>query len=106
LRGAPADLPFRWDLRTLQCGANFFLVTGATYVDLLQTVPGVDSFQTLAQHSQEMELFGIPVRVASLDDLIAMRRAAGRPKDQIYLKELEKLRARAAKLARARQEGE
>lgn len=35
---------------------------------------------------------GVPLRVAALDDLIAMKRAAGRPKDRIELEILGALR--------------
>jgi predicted nucleotidyltransferase len=59
-------------------------------------VPGVDSFQGLWERSSEKVLFGVPVRVASLEDLIAMKRAAGRAKDQPHLLELERLRSLAA----------
>lgn len=39
-----------------------------------------------------MEVHGLPVHVASLEDLIAMKQAAGRVKDQGHLLELEALR--------------
>ena len=32
------------------------------------------------------------MRVAGLDDLIAMKKAAGRPKDRIYVEELEAIK--------------
>jgi predicted nucleotidyltransferase len=35
---------------------------------------------------------GVEVRIAGLEDLIAMKKAAGRPKDRVYLEELEAIR--------------
>ena len=93
LRGAPPDLPFRWDTRTLNRSMNLTLVTDAGSIDLLGSVPGAGSFQAIWERSREMELLGVPMRVAALDDLIAMKRAAGRTKDQVHLLELEGLRA-------------
>jgi predicted nucleotidyltransferase len=96
LRGAPEGLPFILDARTLRSGANFALVTDVGDVDLLGDVAGIQSFETLWERSVEMELFGVPVHVASLDDMIAMKRAAGRPKDQGHLMEPERLRVLTA----------
>jgi predicted nucleotidyltransferase len=93
LRGADPDLPFRWDLRTLRAGLNFTFDTDAGAVDLLGEVPGIDSFEGVWERADEMELLGTTVRIASLPDLIAMKRAAGRPKDELHLRELERLRA-------------
>jgi predicted nucleotidyltransferase len=93
LRGAPEGLPFVLDARTLRSGANFTLVTDAGDVDLLGDVEGARSFDALWERSIETELFGVRVHVASLDDLIAMKRAAGRAKDQPHLLELERLRS-------------
>jgi hypothetical protein len=44
------------------------------------------------RHSIAAEIFTVEVRVASLDDLLLMKRAAGRPKDRIELEILEALR--------------
>jgi hypothetical protein len=68
------------------------LGTDAGAVDLLGEVPGVDSIQAVWQRSQEVELLGTAVRIASLADLIAMKRAAGRP-ERLHLRELERLLA-------------
>jgi hypothetical protein len=38
--------------------------------------------------SQSLQLWDVPVRVASIDDLIGMKRAAGRPKDKSMAEEL------------------
>jgi predicted nucleotidyltransferase len=92
LRGIPEGLPFRWDVHMLRSSANLTLATDAGDFDLLSDITGVDSFQGLWERSVEMELFGVPVRVASLEDLIRMKRAANRPKDQTHLFELEALR--------------
>ncbi|MHB2016902.1 MAG: nucleotidyltransferase [Candidatus Xenobia bacterium] len=92
LRGAPADLPFRWDARTLQIGNNFTLQTDIGDVDLLGDVAGVDSFEALWSRAVVMQLGRVEVRVASLDDLIAMKRAAGREKDRGHILELQELK--------------
>ena len=42
--------------------------------------------------SQEVDLGGFTIRVASIDDLIRMKRAAGRPKDLIEVEVLGALR--------------
>jgi hypothetical protein len=105
LRGAPEDLPFRWDARTLKAGANFTLDTSIGWIDLLSQVSGVDSFDSLGcpparppagaqirKRSIEMDLDGFTVKVASIDDIVAMKKAANRAKDKNHLLELEVLR--------------
>jgi predicted nucleotidyltransferase len=92
LRGAPPDLPFRWDARTLKGGLNFTLTTVLGDIDLLGDAAGMGSFDALWQSAAELDLYGFTVRVASLDALITMKRAAGRGKDQRHIMELERLR--------------
>ena len=92
LRGVPPGLPFFWDVRTLQTSINLTLETDIGNVDLLGEPAGITSFDDLWQEATLMDRQGIPVRVASVEALIAMKRAAGRPKDQGHLLELERLR--------------
>jgi hypothetical protein len=92
LRGAPADLPFILDERSFRFAKNFTLTIDLGDIDLLGDVPGVDSFESLLSRSVVMDLGGFEVRVASLDDLIAMKKAAGRIKDQIHIIELQALK--------------
>ena len=91
LRGAPAGLPFFWDLRTLQTSVNMTLETDAGSVDLVGEPDGVVSFEDLWEGATVIERQGVQVRVASVEALIAMKRAAGRPKDYGHLLELERL---------------
>lgn len=87
LRGAFSDLPFQLDARTLANGANFTFVTPHGDLDVLADVAGIKSFEDLRDAAQEKEVSGLPIRVASIDHLIAMKRAADRPKDRNMLEE-------------------
>jgi hypothetical protein len=92
LRGVPEGLPFRWDIATIQAGLNFTLRTDLGPVDFLGEVAGVGSYEQVLAQSEEQEIYGIPVRVLSLDGLIAAKKAAGRNKDQAHVLELEELK--------------
>jgi glutathione S-transferase len=92
LRGAPPDLPFRPDARTLAAGDHFTLATTAGDLDVLGTPAGVAGYAQLERMAERLDLDGMTVLVASLDDLIAMKRAAGRPKDLVELEILGALR--------------
>ncbi len=92
LRGAPAGLPFRFDPPTIQAGLNFTLLTDLGDVDLLGEVSGVGGYDQAVAQAVERELYGVTVRVLSLDGLIAAKKAAGRGKDQTHLLELEELK--------------
>ena len=87
LRGAPPDLPFELDVKTLQNGANFTFETPHGDLDVLADVGGVSSFDKLRASSEQREIGGVRVRVASIDHLIAMKRASNRTKDKLMLEE-------------------
>lgn len=91
LRGAPPGLPFRWDVDTLERGLNFTLTTDRGAIDMLGDIAGAGNYDELLPHTTEEELFGVRCRCASLPALIRMKRAAGRPKDNEVLAELEAL---------------
>lgn len=91
LRGAPSGLPFSWSVPTLRNCINLTLETDAGSVDLYSALHGITSFEALWQASTVSNQQGISVHVASLDDLIAMKRAVNRPKEQLQLLELEAL---------------
>jgi len=69
------------DPDTLANGANFSLVTEAGGLDFFNEVPGGAPYDELRARSFEVSVGGVPIHVAGIDDLIAMKRAAGRPRD-------------------------
>lgn len=87
LRGAPPDLPFQLDTRAIENGANFTFETRYGDFDVLADVAGMRSYEDLKSGSVEREVFGHLVRVASIDHLIAMKKAAGRTKDKLMVEE-------------------
>jgi hypothetical protein len=87
LRGAPRDLPFGLDSRTIENGANFTFETPYGDLDILADAAGMPAYESLKSASVEREVSGHLVRVASIDHLIAMKKGAGRTKDKLMLEE-------------------
>jgi hypothetical protein len=92
LRGAPTDVPFLLDAKTLARGDFFTFSTDVGPLDLLGTPPRSSGYDALARNALTFELDDRTVRAASLDDLMAMKRAAGRPQDLVELEILGALR--------------
>lgn len=92
LRGAPDDVPFLLDEFTLAAGQNFTFSTTAGALDCLAVPSGSRGYEELAANAVEVDLDGLIVEVVGLNDLIRMKRAAGRPKDLIELEILGALR--------------
>jgi len=92
LRGAPSIVPFRLDVGSLKAGDHFTFTTSAGPLDCLGTPAGTDGFADLDASATDEDLDGIVVRVASVDDLIRMKRAVGRPQDLIAVEWLAALR--------------
>jgi hypothetical protein len=94
LRGVHEDLPFVPDSRTLRRTQMLTLTTRDGDLDLLVDPPGSPSYPTLRRRADVVELAGALVRIASLEDLIKMKRAAGRPQDELDIESLEIARSR------------
>ena len=92
LRGADRDLPFVTDARTLELGDDFTFTTVAGNLDCLGTPKGSGGYEALARAATKMDVGGLTVLVASLEDLIQMKRAAGRPKDLVEVEILSAVR--------------
>jgi len=91
LREAPAGLPFRLDPATINRGLNFSLTTSLGDLVLLGELPGAGPFEQVLADTIELELFGSRCLCLNLPRLIAVQRAAGRPRDFEAIAELEAL---------------
>ena len=91
LRNAPLGLPFKLDAETLRRGLNFTFASDLGDLDLLGEVAGVGTFEQAAPRAEIAEMANVQYRFLSLPQLIAAKRAAGRPKDLAVLPELEAL---------------
>jgi hypothetical protein len=94
LRGIDEDVPFVPDARTLRSAQMLTLATREGNIDLLVDPPGSPGYAALRRRADVVQLDGISVRVASLEDLIEMKRAAARPQDEIDIESLEIARSR------------
>jgi predicted nucleotidyltransferase len=99
LRGWPAGVPEFIDERAFHLGDTMTFATKFADFDCLGTPSGTDGYSELVQHAKAMEVEeGVSVLVASIDDIILMKRTAGRVKDLNVvegLKLLKELRADA-----------
>jgi Nucleotidyl transferase AbiEii toxin, Type IV TA system len=92
LRGVTDDVPFVPDGRTLRRTRVLTLDTPDGRLDLQAEPDGSPAYEVLRERAFRADLDGIEVHVASLEDLIAMKKAAGRPKDLVAVEELEAIR--------------
>ena len=92
LRGVDRDLPFFGDAPTLKNGDAFTFTTLAGNLDILGHPAGSNGYESLARNAETMDVGGIDVLVTSIEDLILMKRAAGRPKDLIEVEVLAAVR--------------
>jgi Nucleotidyl transferase AbiEii toxin, Type IV TA system len=92
LKGVDEDVTFVPDKRTLRQIEVLTLVTSLGELDVLARPPGAPAYEELRRHADRYDLGGFNVSVASIDDLIAMKQAAGRPKDLLDLEELEAIK--------------
>ncbi len=92
LRGLDEEVPFVADERTLAGIQLLTLDTSLGWLDVHRLVPGVASYEALRERATRIEFDGEFVLVASLDDLLAMKRAAGRPQDLLDIEALESIK--------------
>ena len=92
LRGVTEVVPFVPDGRTLRGAQMLTLETTDGGLDLLVEPPGAPPYRELRARAEGIELEGHNLLVASIDDLVAMKRAVGRPRDLEDIEALEAIR--------------
>jgi predicted nucleotidyltransferase len=92
LRGVEDDVPFVPDAGTLRQIQLLTLQTSAGPLDVLVKPDGCPPYARFRRRADRMDVGGFAVLVASIDDLIAMKRAAGRDKDLLAVEELNAIR--------------
>jgi predicted nucleotidyltransferase len=73
----------------LRTGDRTLVLTDLGRIDVLQGLPQVPTFASLDERASEVDIEGLVVKVCSLDDLLAMKRASDRPRDRDDLEALE-----------------
>jgi hypothetical protein len=85
-------VPFVPDGRTLRAAEILTLESAAGSLDLLPSPPGAPAYAELKANAEPIDLDGQTVHVASIEDMLAMKRAAGRPRDLEDIEALEEIR--------------
>lgn len=89
LRGADEDVAFLLDAETISQGDAFTFNTDFGPLDILGIPAGAGGYDQLKANAVRMDLGDdVQVWVAAVEDLIAMKQAAGRPKDLIEVEVL------------------
>jgi predicted nucleotidyltransferase len=70
-------------------GEQVAIETDLGRLDIVQGLEGIPSYADLRLRASEVEILGVTVFVCSIDDLIQMKRAAGRTRDLADLEDLE-----------------
>lgn len=92
LRGVDESVPFVADRRSLEQVGILTLDTDLGPLDVLMAPSGAPVYAQLRSRAERKDLGSFAVLVASIEDLMAMKRAAGRPKDLVVVEELKAVR--------------
>jgi predicted nucleotidyltransferase len=97
LRGVEEDVPFVPDAVSLDRVQVLTLSTKLGWLDILAFPSGAPAYEALRRNAETIEIGDFEIRVASIDDMIAMKRAAGRMQDLADIEELESIRRRRSR---------
>ena len=83
--GDPEGVEIPLDERTFKGVSTLTFVTRFGPFDVLFEPAGASDYRQLSDRAAVLERFGAEVRVASIEDLVSMKRATGREKDAAHL---------------------
>ena len=101
LRAVEEEIPFVPHARTLDNSQLLTLATAAGWFDVHRQPDGAPPYPELRANAERVSLGDFTVLVASPDDMIAMKRAAGRPQDLADIEEWEAIKRLRAQLGRS-----
>jgi len=99
--GDEAPLPFAHDVTSLAGSTFWNLTTRFGDLDISFRPSGTQGYDDLRRDAVEVTLRGIPVLLASLQDIVRSKEAAGRDKDRRALPILRELVAQQLRAKRA-----
>jgi hypothetical protein len=100
LRGVEEDVPFVPDGRTLARIQILTLDTSFGPLDVLMRPDGFPPYRQLRARAETLDLGQVAVLVASIDDLLEMKRASNRDKDKLDVETLEAIKRLTRRLRR------
>lgn len=93
LRGVEEDVPFVPDARSLRKLQILTLTTSLGPLDVLTRPTGSPSYATLRRRALRVDIGSTSILVASIPDLLEMKRATARAKDKLDIEALEAIEA-------------
>ncbi len=96
--GAAEDVPFVPDHRLLRKVDVLTMNTPLGMFDILARPKGAPPYEQMRAAAKRVRIDDFGILIASLDDLIAMKLAAGRPKDLVAVDELRAIKRLSAQV--------
>ena len=90
-----SNLELPYEDRLLQHHAAYllYLKTDLGVLDVLGELPPLGELKDIFNRSEKIRVFGYEIKVLSIDDLITSKKALGREKELLMIKELEKIKS-------------
>jgi predicted nucleotidyltransferase len=103
---ADETLRFEHDGSSLSDVAVWNLATTFGGLDITYIPAGTTGYADLAERAQSIDIGGVVVKVAALEDIVRSKEAANREKDRVVLPALRRLLERTGKSSRAQHRNE